>query len=85
MLPTYFWFQWKKLEEIAIDMGFEKDEAAKVIRNTLRRSIQLYYRSGLTPDEVMDLIPVRPIGEHEDQIREIFEIRLQGLYGKIKP
>ena len=85
MLPTYFWFQWKKMEEIALDMGFEKEEAGKVIRYTLRRSIELYYRSGLTPDEVMDLIPVKPLGEHEDQIREIFETRLPGLYGKIRP
>jgi pyrroline-5-carboxylate reductase len=66
-------------------MGFEKEEAGKVIRNTLRRSIALYYRSGLTPDEVMDLIPVKPIGEHEAEIEQILESKLLGLYQKIKP
>jgi pyrroline-5-carboxylate reductase len=85
MLPTYFWFQWKKMEELAVQMGFEEAEAKKVIRNTLKRSGSLYYRSSLTPDEVMDLIPVKPIGAHEDQIREIYENRLMELYGKIKP
>ncbi len=85
MLPTYFWFQWKMMEELAVQMGFSEDEAKKVIRNTLKRSGSLYYRSTLTPEEVMDLIPVKPIGEHEDQIREIYETRLMGLYGKIKP
>jgi pyrroline-5-carboxylate reductase len=85
MLPTYFWFQWKKMEDLAVKMGFEEAEAKKVIRNTLKRSLQLYYKSSLTPEEVMDLIPVKPIGEHEEQIREIFDTRLLGLYEKIKP
>lgn len=85
MLPTYFWFQWKKMEELALQMGFGEEEAKKVIRNTLKRSMQFYYKSALSPEEVMDLIPVKPIGEHEDQIREIFDTRLLGLYDKIKP
>ena len=85
MLPTYFWFQWKKMEEIAGKMGFEEAEARKVISNTLKKSMKLYYKSTLTPEEVMDLIPVKPIGEHEDQIREIFDNKILGLYQKIKP
>ncbi|MDF1576761.1 MAG: NAD(P)-binding domain-containing protein [Bacteroidales bacterium] len=85
MLPTYFWFQWKKMEELAVQMGFDEAEAKKVIRNTLKRSIQLYYKSSLTPEEVMDLIPVRPIGEHEDEIKEIYDKRISGLYEKIRP
>ncbi|MFO7672035.1 MAG: NAD(P)-binding domain-containing protein [Bacteroidales bacterium] len=85
MLPTYFWFQWKKMEEIALQMGFEEAEAKKVIRNTLKRSMQLYYKSSLTPEEVMDLIPVKPIGEHEDEIKEIYDKRILGLYEKIRP
>ncbi len=85
MLPTYFWFQWKKMEEIAGEMGFDEAEAKKVIYGTLKRSLQLYYKSGLTPEEVMDLIPVKPIGEHEDQIREIYEDKLFGLFDKIRP
>ncbi len=85
MLPTYFWFQWKKMEELALQMGFDEAEAKKVIRNTLKRSIQLYYKSSLTPEEVMDLIPVKPIGEHEEEIMEVFEKKLPGLYEKIKP
>jgi pyrroline-5-carboxylate reductase len=39
----------------------------------------------LSPQEVMDLIPVKPIGEHELQITEIYNTRLIGLYDKIKP
>jgi len=43
------------------------------------------FKSGLTPQEVMDLIPVKPIGEHEAQIAEIYKTTLTGLFEKIKP
>jgi pyrroline-5-carboxylate reductase len=85
MLPTYFWFQWKKMEEIAVKMGFSEAEAKKVIGDTLKRSMKLYYKSELSPEEVIDLIPVKPIGEHEGEIEEILETKLLGLYEKIKP
>ena len=85
MLPTYFWFQWKKMEEIAVKTGFSEAEAKKVIKDTLNRSLKLFYKSGLSPDEVMDLIPVKPIGENEEEIEKILESKLMGLYEKIKP
>ncbi|MDT8431589.1 MAG: NAD(P)-binding domain-containing protein [Bacteroidales bacterium] len=85
MLPTYFWFQWKKMEEIAVKTGFSEAEAKKVIGDTLKRSLKLYYKSELSPVEVIDLIPVKPIGEHEAEIEQILETKLLGLYEKIKP
>jgi hypothetical protein len=33
----------------------------------------------------MDLIPVKPIGENEAQIKTIYQEKLMGLFGKIKP
>lgn len=85
MLPTYFWFQWKKMEEIAVQTGFSEAEAKKVIRKTLGRSLKLYFNSELSPEEVMDLIPVKPIGDHESEIGQILDTKLMGLYEKIKP
>jgi len=85
MLPTYFWFQWKKMEEIALKTGFSEAEAKKVIRETLNRSLKLYYKSDLSPEEVMDLIPVKPIGDHEEEIEAFLESKLLGLYEKIQP
>jgi pyrroline-5-carboxylate reductase len=43
------------------------------------------FKSGLTIQDVMDLIPVKPIGEHEVQIAEIYRTKLIGLFEKIKP
>lgn len=85
MLPTYFWFQWLEIERIAKVTGLTVDEARKAVKSTMKRAIKLYYNSGLTPGEVMDLIPIKPIGLDETQITDIFDTRLMGLYGKIKP
>lgn len=85
MLPTYFWFQWKKMEDIALKTGLKPIESRKIIRSTLSRAIKLYYNSGLSYEEVIDLIPVKPIGENEDEIETILDTRLTGLYEKIKP
>lgn len=85
MLPTYFWFQFQEMEQIAQQCGLNEKEASKVVKSTLKRAIKLYFDSGLTPAEVMDLIPVKPIGEHETEIREIYKNKLMGLFGKIKP
>ena len=85
MLPTYFWFQWKELVEIGQKIGLSEKESNDSINDTLIASLKLMFKSGLTPNEVMDLIPVKPIGEHEAQIAEIYKTKLIGLFEKIKP
>jgi pyrroline-5-carboxylate reductase len=85
MLPTYFWFQWRELAEIGNKIGLSGEECNKSIYETIIASLDLMYKSGLSASEVIDLIPVKPIGEHELQIAEIYRTRLLGLFEKIKP
>lgn len=85
MLPTYFWFQWQEMEAIAKETGLTDVEARKAVSASLKRAWKLYYQSGLQADEVMDLIPVKPIGENEPEIKNILNTKLLGLFGKIKP
>ena len=85
MLPTYFWFQWKELSEIGQKIGLTEKESNDSINDTLIASLNLMFKSGLKTTEVMDLIPVKPIGEHEAQITEIYRTKLTGLFEKIKP
>jgi pyrroline-5-carboxylate reductase len=85
MLPTYFWFQWKELSEIGSKIGLTHEESKNSINETISASLNLMYKSGLSPAEVIDLIPVKPIGEHEQQITEIYKTKLIGLFDKIKP
>jgi pyrroline-5-carboxylate reductase len=85
MLPTFFWFQWKELAEIGAKIGLTEEESKKSIYDTIIASLDLMYKSGLSASEVIDLIPVKPIGEHEPQISEIYKTKLIGLFEKIKP
>ena len=41
--------------------------------------------SGLTPAEVMDLIPVKHLADMELQVTEMYRTRLPAIYQKIKP
>jgi pyrroline-5-carboxylate reductase len=85
MLPTYFWFQWNALTEIGQKIGLNEKECKNSIQETINASLNLMFKSGLTAQEVIDLIPVKPIGEHELQITEIYKTKLIGLFEKIKP
>ena len=85
MLPTYFWFQWQKMVEIAEQTGMRKEGPSQTSYSTLKYASDLFFKSGLSPEEVKDLIPVKPIGMHEEEIKAIYESKLMGLYEKIKP
>jgi pyrroline-5-carboxylate reductase len=85
MLPTYFWFQWKELADIGAKIGLSETEARESIDQTIKASLDLLYKTDLTPQQVIDLIPVKPIGEHEPQIVEMYNVKLIGLFEKIKP
>lgn len=85
MLPTYFWFQWDEMEKIGEKIGLNTMETKDAIRETLLASIQLFYNPDMTHEEIMDLIPVKPVGDHEQNIRECFNSKLLSLFEKIKP
>ena len=85
MLPTYFWFQWKELIDLGCKIGLTEDESLNSVRDTMLAALRTYFYSDLTPDQVIDLIPVKPIGEYETQIRDIYNEKLLSLFEKIKP
>jgi pyrroline-5-carboxylate reductase len=85
MAPTYFWFQWETLVAIGERVGLESTESAQTVYKTLQAALNTQFGSGLTSERVRDLIPVKPICDHESEITEIFQEKLLGLYQKIKP
>jgi len=85
MLPTYFWFQWNELIKLGKQMGLNDAESNASVKQTLIAAINLMFNSDLSPEKLMDLIPVKPIGEHQAQITEIYQTKLLGLFDKIKP
>jgi len=85
MLPTYFWFQWEELREIGHSIGLNNEESQDAIYETMIASLNLMFKSNLLFEKVADLIPVKPIGEYELQIKDCFRGKLIPLYEKIKP
>jgi pyrroline-5-carboxylate reductase len=84
MAPTYFWFQWKKLAELGQELGLDHRHANEAVLQSMYGALETYFNTQMSPEEVMDLIPVKPIGEHEKEIEAIYEQKLKGLYAKIK-
>ncbi len=85
MGPTYFWFQLQALRDVVAGFGLNDTEIAQALKRMVCGGTRTLLESGLTPAEVMDLIPVKPLEEMEGQVSEMYRTRLPGLYQKIKP
>jgi pyrroline-5-carboxylate reductase len=85
MAPTYFWFQWQKLVELGKEFGLASGESEQAVYQSLSAALNVQFNDTINYEEVCDLIPVKPIGEHEAQINEIYEQKLKGLFAKISP
>ncbi|MBN2355160.1 NAD(P)-binding domain-containing protein [candidate division KSB1 bacterium] len=83
MGPTYFWFQWLKMLELGSQLGLSHAELKKAVPAMIHGATETLFDSDLSPEEVMDLIPVCPLKEDEPEIKAIFEKRLHGLYAKL--
>lgn len=84
MGPTYFWFQWQALFELARSFGLGDAEAKDALTAMIQGAAQTMFSSSLPPIEVMDLVPVKPLAADEDTIRDIYRTRLTALYEKLK-
>jgi pyrroline-5-carboxylate reductase len=84
MGPTYLWFQLYELLELGKSFGLTDKQAWKGIKKMLKGALETIGESGLSPDEVMDLVPVKPLGEDEAAIRNAYRTKLTGLYKKLK-
>jgi pyrroline-5-carboxylate reductase len=83
MAPTYFWFQWSKLVEIGVEIGLESKESEETVYKTMVAALNTLLKSKLIREEVLDLIPVRPLGKYETDILNAYDSGLIGLYKKL--
>jgi pyrroline-5-carboxylate reductase len=84
MGPTYIWFQLHELQKIAISFGLSRQEAETGISEMVAGAGKTLFGSGLAPEDVMDLIPVKPLGEEEGNIKAVYHAKLESLYAKLK-
>ena len=85
MGPTYLWFQMQTLRELAHGFGLTEADVTPALKRTVCGAARTLLESGLSPSEVMDLIPVKPLSEMEASVIEMYRTRLPALYQKIKP
>jgi pyrroline-5-carboxylate reductase len=85
MGPTYYWYQWQALREAAGQFGLSPGRTDDALRQTLDGALATLLESGLSPAEVMDLIPVRPLQAIEESVTAAYATALPALFAKIRP
>ena len=85
MGPTFLWFQLQALREVVASFGLSEGEIAPALKRMVCGAARTLLESGLTPAEVMDLIPVKHLADMELQVTEMYRTRLPAIYQKIKP
>jgi pyrroline-5-carboxylate reductase len=83
MGPTYFWYQFEELEKLGSSFGLDQRATRHALTQMLHGGVKTYFESGMRNDEVIDLIPVKPLEPSEKGVREAYRTRLRGLYDKL--
>ncbi len=83
MGPTYLWFQLYELQELCQSFGLSPPEIEQSLPKMVIGTIKTMFESGLSPQGVMDLIPVKPLGKEEETIKHAYRTNLEALYQKL--
>ncbi|MDD5169752.1 MAG: NAD(P)-binding domain-containing protein [Syntrophales bacterium] len=84
MGPTYFTFQLDELQRLGESFSLTTRETQKGLSKMMKGAMKTLFESDLSFSEVADLIPVKPLGDEEGNIRAIYREKLGGLYRKLK-
>lgn len=85
MLPAYFLNQWKELISMGHEIGLTENECLDIINESVAAALHMTYRSGIPPEQIMNLIPVKPLEEEEEDAGKFYRSTLRSLYRQIKP
>ena len=83
MGPTYFDFQFAEIEKLAQLFGLSRDAARAAIRAMLHGTADMLFASDLATEQVLDLVPVRPMAEDEPAIRRMLQQRLGAIHARL--
>jgi len=84
MGPTYLWPQIHTLTELGEQFGLTGEEIDVGMQSMLAGAAELLFQGSLTYNQVLDLIPVKPMETEVDQMCEAYRAKLSGLYNKLK-
>jgi pyrroline-5-carboxylate reductase len=83
MGPTYLWFQLELLRTLGIEFGLSDAAARHAVAKMAHGAVATLLESDLPPQQVLDLVPVKPLGADEATIAAIYRARLEPLYAKL--
>ena len=84
MGPTYLWFQLYELKAIGESFGLTPQEVTAGLEAMVMGTARTMTAAHLAPEGVMDLIPVKPLGEDEAAVKNFYHTRLEAVYAKLK-
>lgn len=84
MGPTYLWFQWQTLRELGREFGLSEHAADRALLRMIEGAAEALLGSERDPAVVMDMVPVRPLAEVEEQIKDAYRTRLTAIYQKLR-
>jgi pyrroline-5-carboxylate reductase len=85
MGPTYLWFQLYELMSLARSFGLSPGAADEAVASMAIGAVRTMRESGLTREEVVDLIPVRPLADEEEGWKAAYRARLRAVLDRIRP
>ncbi len=86
MGPTYFWFQFGELLSLSQGFGLDATVARRGLTSMIGGALATMTDSQFASlGEVEDLIPVKPLVEHEESIRAAYRAGLEAVHARIAP
>jgi len=83
MGPTYFGFQFAEVQRLAHSFGLAPKATREAMRAMLHGTADMLFASDLTAEQALDLVPVRPMAEHEAVICQMYQQQLSAIHAKL--
>jgi pyrroline-5-carboxylate reductase len=84
MGPTYLWYQLYQLIDLGCEFGLTRGAATDAVVAMVDGASVTMTETGMTPENVMDLIPVKPLAPLEQTVKEAYRSTLGALHAKLK-
>ena len=84
MGPTYLWYQLYQLVDLGCSFGMGREDALRAVTEMAAGAASTMTTAQLSPEAVMDLIPVKPLADIEPTVKESYARLLTALHAKLK-